>query len=172
MKRLHRMTANSHRGKMELSRVWHEPEVVIYGAVITPGIFCSGQAYDLANRRSYQINVSSDAYDEEWMADTVENHISTYYHTFGKQTPFNVINATVDGPLKFDKQPNHAIARPIAKKLQYHSQGETAIPIISFDRLVDKVDLGRAIDRCRWNDQDCAFKRIEFDCDIMALDRE
>ncbi|KAH8761811.1 hypothetical protein F5882DRAFT_453524 [Hyaloscypha sp. PMI_1271] len=143
---------------MELNRIWHEPEVVIYGAVITPGICCSGQAYDLANRRWYQINVSSDAYDEEWMANT--------------QTPFNVINTTEDGPLKLDTQPNHVIARPIGEKLQYHSQGETASPIVSFDRLVDKVYLGRAIDRCRWNDQDCAFKRIEFDCDIEAIDRE
>jgi hypothetical protein len=105
---------------MELNRIWHEPEVVIYGAVITPGKRCSGQAYDLANRRWYQINVSSDAYDEEWIANIVETHISTYYHTFGKQTLFNVINAIEDGPLKFDTQPNHVIARAISKKLQYH----------------------------------------------------
>ncbi|KAE9369883.1 hypothetical protein N431DRAFT_547196 [Stipitochalara longipes BDJ] len=157
---------------MELNRIWHEPEVIIYGAIITPGICCSGQAYDLANRRWYQINVSSGAYDEESMASTVENHISTYYHTFGKQTPFNVINATEDGLLKFDTQSNHVIARPIGEKLQYHSRGETAIPTVSFDLLVDKVYLGRAIDRCRWNDQDCAFKRIEFDCDIEVIDRE
>lgn len=106
------------------------------------------------------------------MADTVENHISTYYHTFGKQTPFNVINATADGPLEFDTQPNHVIARPIREKLQYHSQREAAIPIVSFDRLENKVYLGRSIDRCRLNGQDCAFKRIEFDCDVKAIDRE
>ena len=35
-----------------------------------------------------------------------------------------------------------------------------------------KVCLGRAVDRCHWNDQDCAFKRIEFDCHIKAIDRE
>lgn len=63
-------------------------------------------------------------------------------------------------------------ARSISEKLQYHSQGETAIPIVSFDHLVDTVYLGRAIHRCRWNDQDCAFKWIEFDCDIEAIDRE
>ncbi|TAQ89913.1 hypothetical protein B7494_g1745 [Chlorociboria aeruginascens] len=159
--------------KMELNRIWHEPEVIIYSGVITPGIRCSGQAYDLANRRWYQINVNSDAYDEEWMASIVENYISTYYHTSGKQTPFNIINATPeDGPLEFDTQPNHVIARPIREKLQYYPKGEIAIPIVSFDQLVDKVYLGRAVDRCRWKDQDCAFKRIEFDCDIEAIDRE
>jgi len=105
------------------------------------------------------------------MADIVETHISTYYHALGQQIPFNVINATKDSSLKFDTQPNHHIARPIREKIQY-SKGETAIPIISFDRLVDKVYLGRAIDRCRWDGQDCAFKRIEFDCDVKAIDRE
>jgi hypothetical protein len=42
------------------------------------------------------------------MANAVENHISTYYHSFGKQAPFNVINATPeDGPLEFETQPDH-----------------------------------------------------------------
>jgi serine/threonine protein kinase len=159
---------------MEPNRIWHEPEVVIYSGLITPGICCSGHAYDLANRRWYQINVNSAAYDEEWMADVIENHISTYYHTSGTPTPFNVINATRDGAgsLEFDTQPNHVIARPIREKLYYETKGETAIPVISFDRLVDKISLGRAVDRCRWKDQDCAFKRIEFDCDIKAIGRE
>jgi hypothetical protein len=76
------------------------------------------------------------------MANTVENHISTYYHTLGKQTPFNVINATEGGPLKFDTQHNHVIARSIGEKLLGHCQGESAITIVSFDRLLDKVDLG------------------------------
>lgn len=76
-----------------------------------------GQPYDLANRQWYQINVSSDACDGEWMGNIVENRISTYHHTFGEQTPFNVVNATEDGPLKFDTQPNHVIARLIREKL-------------------------------------------------------
>jgi hypothetical protein len=107
------------------------------------------------------------------MADIISTHISTYYHTMGKQTPFNVINATTDGfLLTFDTQPNHVIARPIREKLEYRSQGEPAIPITSFDRLVDKASLGRSVDRCRWNGQDCAFKRIEFDCDVQAIERK
>jgi hypothetical protein len=106
------------------------------------------------------------------MTDIINTHISTYYHTWGKQTPFNVINATTDGSLTFDTQPDHVIARPIRERLEYYSLGEPAIPITSFHRLVDKVYLGRAIDRCRWNGQDCAFKRIEFDCDVEAIDRE
>lgn len=108
------------------------------------------------------------------MADIIAKHISTYYHTLGMPTPFNVINATRDGSgsLEFDTQPNHVIARPIREKLYYETKGETAIPIISFGSLVDKISLGSAVDRCRWNDQDCAFKRIEFDCDIKAIGRE
>ncbi|KAH9222563.1 hypothetical protein DL95DRAFT_454568 [Leptodontidium sp. 2 PMI_412] len=98
---------------MESNRIWHEPEVVIYSGIITPGI-----------------NVNSGVYDEEWMADTFENHISTYYHDSGKQTPFNVINATVNGSLKFDTKPDHAIARPIREKLQYYSEGKSAIPAV------------------------------------------
>lgn len=38
--------------------------------------------------------------------------------------------------------------------------------------MTDKLYLGRAIDRCRWKDQDCAFKRIEFDSDVEGIDRE
>jgi serine/threonine protein kinase len=107
------------------------------------------------------------------MADIISTHISTYYHIMGNQTPFNVINATMDGSLlTFDTQPNHVIARPIRERLEYRSQGEPAIPITSFDRLVDNASLGRSVDRCRWNGQDCAFKRIEFDCDVQAIERE
>jgi serine/threonine protein kinase len=107
------------------------------------------------------------------MAEIISTHISTHYHTWGKQTPFNVINATMDGSLlTFDTQPNHVIARPIHERLEYRSLGEPAIPITSFDRLVDKASLGRSVDRCHWNCQDCAFKRIEFDCDVQAIERE
>ncbi len=66
------------------------------------------------------------------MADIVSTHISTYYHTWVKQTPFKVINATPDGSLlTFDTQPNHVIVRPIREKLECCSKGETAIPITS-----------------------------------------
>ena len=74
--------------------------------------------------------------------------------------------------LTFDTQPNHVIARPIRERLEYCSEGEPAIPKTSFDRLVDKASLGRSVDRCRWDGQDCAFKSIEFDCDIKAIERE
>jgi hypothetical protein len=74
--------------------------------------------------------------------------------------------------LTFDTQPNHVIARPIRERLEYCSEGEPAIPKTSFDRLVDKASLGRSVDRCRWDGQDCVFKSIEFDCDIKAIERE
>jgi serine/threonine protein kinase len=158
---------------MESNRIWHEPEVVIFSCLITPGVRCSGSGYDLANRRWYQLNVNSGDYDENWMAQIISTHISTYYQTWGKQTPFNVINVTIDGSLlKFDTQANQFIARPIRERLEYCSEGEPAIPITSFDSLVDKDSLGRSVDRCRWNGRDCAFKIIEFDCDVQAIDRE
>lgn len=28
------------------------------------------------------------------------------------------------------------------------------------------------MDRCRWRGRDCAFKRIEFDCDVECMQRE
>lgn len=79
---------------MESNRIWHEPEVVIYGVLVTPKVCFSGHAYDLVNRRWYHININSDIYDEEWTADTIGNHISTYYQTWGTQIPFDVINKT------------------------------------------------------------------------------
>lgn len=74
--------------------------------------------------------------------------------------------------MTFDTQPNHVIARPIREKLEYCSPGEPAIPLTSFGSLVDKASLGRSVDRWGWNGQDCAFKRIEFDCDVQAIERE
>lgn len=108
------------------------------------------------------------------MANIVENHISTYHQTFGRPSPSNVISTTEDGPLGVDTQPNHLIARPIREKLHYHSKAsaQIAIPSVPFHHLVDKIYLGRAIDRCRWKDDDCAFKRIEFDCDVEGIERE
>jgi hypothetical protein len=90
----------------------------------------------------------------------------------GKQPPFNVINTSKDGILKFDRKPNHDVARLIRERLEYEREGENAFPIVSFDALVDKISLGRAVDRCIWEDQDCVSKRIEFNCDVRGIDRE
>jgi len=114
---------------MELNCIWHELEVVIYTCLITPGVRYSGSGYALANRRWYQLNVNSGDYDEDWMAEIISTHISTYYHTMGNQTPFNVINATMDGSLlTFDTHPNQVIARPIRERLEYCSEGSLPSP--------------------------------------------
>lgn len=158
---------------MESNRIWHEPEVIIYGNLVTPGIRSSAQAYDLANRRWYQLNVSAEIDDEDLMSSIMENHISTYYHTHRAMPPFNVIHTTLDGRLTtFESKPNNVIARPIKEKLHYDPNTTHAITTTSSDQLVDKVYLGRGVDRCLWRGRDCVFKRIEFDVDVEPIDRE
>lgn len=158
---------------MEPNRLWHEPEVIIYGNLITPGIRCSAEAYDLANRRWYQLNVNSEVDDEEWMSSMIEKHISTYYHAHGTMPPFNVINTTSDSnPTTFESKPDTVIARPIMDKLYYNPNPAHAITTTSSVQIVDKAYLGRGVDRCVWRGRDCVFKRIEFDVDSKHIDRE
>ena len=107
------------------------------------------------------------------MADITEQYIASHYHSSGKQIPFNVINAmSKDGPFEFENKPGDVVARPIREELRLYPKGRDSIPFIAFSEIEEKVFLGRAVDRCRWRDRDCAFKRIEFDCDVKAIDRE
>jgi len=89
------------------------------------------------------------------MENVLSTHISEYYHRSAKQTPFNVIHATLDdGAVKFETRPDHLIARPIRSQLQYDPEkGENAIPAVHFSQLLGEVYFGRAIDKCRWKNQ-------------------
>ncbi|KAF2671606.1 hypothetical protein BT63DRAFT_467689 [Microthyrium microscopicum] len=157
---------------MEEDRVWHEPEVIVYGNLITPGIRCSAEAYDLANRKWYQLNVDSEVDDDEWMSQVIEESILSYYREHGTPPSFNVINASrVSSIRTFDTKPNEVVARPIIKKLHYIEE-ENCLPSTSFNELKEKRYLGRAVDRCLWNGHDCVFKRIEFDVDVKPISRE
>ena len=55
---------------MEQNRLWHEPVVEIYANATSPKVSCSAQAYDLANRRWYELNVSGTA----WSSDGNSSH--------------------------------------------------------------------------------------------------
>ncbi|KAK0111711.1 hypothetical protein ONS95_002054 [Cadophora gregata] len=158
---------------MEPYRLWHEPEVIIYGNLVTPGTCSSAEAYDLGNRKWYQLNVNSEVDDDEWMSRIVEEHISKYYQSHGKIPPFNVINVTSDGTfITYETQPDDDVARPITKKLRYDPNDSRFIAISDSGELTDKSYLGRGVDRCMWKNRECVFKRIEFNVDIQAIDRE
>lgn len=112
-------------------------------------------------------------WDEEWLPGIISNHIVEYYRAHASLPPFNVIYTTHEGtPTTFESKPDDIIARPIKEHLYYIPGPNNPIPTTSFDQLVDKVFLGRAVDRCLWQGRDCVFKRVEFDCDVKLLDRE
>jgi hypothetical protein len=158
---------------MEENRIWHSPEVIVYGKAITPGTRCSIEAYDLANRKWYQLNVNSEVDDDDLMSAIIEKYISIYYETHGKMPWFNVINNTrEDDCTTFDLKPEDAVARIITEKLHYNAQGKNAIATIFSNELEDKLYLGRGVDRFSWSKRDCVSKRIEFDIDIEQMDRE
>ena len=46
------------------------------------------------------------------------------------------------------------------------------LPTTTFDQLQNLTYISRSADRCTWRGHDCAFKRIEFDCDIRVLKDE
>lgn len=159
--------------QVEANRIWHEPEVIIYGNLITPGIQPSAQAYDIANRRWYQLNVDSEVWDDEWLSGIVTKHVTEYYRIHASMPPLNVIDTTLEEvPTTFSLKPDNIVGRPLRDRLYYSLDITHAIPTTSFDQLVDKIYLGRTVDRCVWKSRDCVFKRIEFDCDLQAINRE
>ncbi|POR35939.1 Uncharacterized protein TPAR_03866 [Tolypocladium paradoxum] len=131
----------------EANRIWHDPVVGIYGNLITPGVKCSSNAYDLGNRRWYQLNVESPVTDDEWLSDVVAKHIKEHYCAHQAPPPWNAINTTTIWRLRHK------------------------LPTTSFDK-GEKVDLSRGADYCVWNGTKCVFKRIEFDVDIRSFERE
>ena len=158
---------------MELNRIWHEPVVEIYGNLITPGVRCSAQAYDLGNRRWYQLNVDRVVTDDDWMSTITAKHISEHYQRNQTQPFWNAINVTsADDKVSFEAKPDDRVVRPIRKKLNYGTSPTDKLLIIRFDEVKEKTYLSRGADSCTWNGRKCVFKRIEFDVDIESLGRE
>jgi hypothetical protein len=54
----------------------------------------------------------------------------------------------------------------------YCSKEGTSFPVTSFDLVKDKSFLNAGVDRCRRNAKDCVVKRIDFDPNIMSIERD
>ncbi|VUC31797.1 unnamed protein product [Clonostachys rosea] len=162
-------------GNSEPHRIWHDPVIEIYGNLITPGVRCAAQAYDLANRRWYQLQVDSVIAEEnwDWMSSIVAKHVREYHQTHQESPPWNTIKTTKSGsPVAFETQPYHLVERPITKKLYYGDKPSDKLPLGSFEDIKEKHYLSRAADHCLWNNEKCVFKRIEFNVDIPSFERE
>jgi hypothetical protein len=182
---------------MEENRLWHEPVVEIYANAISPGASCSAQAYDLANRRWYQLNVRNKAWssdgngslhedsgrsamrpfqvpEDEWLSSTVAKHISDCYKATGSPPSWNIINTTTVGyPVTFEQaKNNYRIGMPIFERFFYGHKSSDQLPIIAFRALNNKMYLSRGADYCDWEGRKCVFKRIEFDCDNQSHENE
>ena len=158
---------------LEPDRIWHEPEVLIYNTSVNDGK-SSANAYDIANRRWYELNVDSEIKDEEdWMSDVITKHIVGWHKQFECLPNFNVINTTRDeATTSFDKKDVEKIAPKIRGNLHYGSAPSDIFPTTTFDKIKQKVYLSCSSDRCIWKDRECVFKRIEFDEDLAIIQRE
>ncbi|KND91733.1 hypothetical protein TOPH_03834 [Tolypocladium ophioglossoides CBS 100239] len=157
----------------EANRLWHDPVVVIYGNLITPGVRCSANAYDLGNRRWYQLNVDSQVTDDDWLSNVVAKHIREHYSAHQAPPPWNAINTTTSGDsVSFEAKPRGRVDRPITEVLKYGHQPGHKLPTTTFDQLKEKTYLSRGADYCLWNGIKCVFKRIEFDVDMQSFARE
>ncbi|KAH8903569.1 hypothetical protein BR93DRAFT_953261 [Coniochaeta sp. PMI_546] len=158
---------------MEANRVWHVPVVEIYSNAITPGVCCSAAAYDLANRRWYQLNTGDPIPDDAWLSSTVEKHIKAYYSAKSTPPPWNTINTNSSGSsATFEVLEESLVRRPITEKFIYGHKPSDKLPTTRFDQLREKTYLSRGADYCLWNGRKCVFKRIEFDCDVESHENE
>ena len=170
---------------MEANRIWHDPVVEVYSNLITPGVSCSAAAYDLANRRWYQINIGdpvapdanwrhstrlTEVPEDEWLCSILEKHIKNSTIT---PPSWNTINTNSSGsPVTFTLSEEALVRRPIMEWFSYGHRPSDMLPTTRFSQLRDKVYLGRGADYCFWNDRKCVFKRIEFDCDVESHETE
>ncbi|KAI3392079.1 hypothetical protein diail_6185 [Diaporthe ilicicola] len=182
---------------MEQNRLWHEPVVQIYANAISPEVSCSAQAYDLANRRWYELNVSDTAWssdgssshdegsgrsatrpfqvpDDDWLSSTVAKHVSDCYKSTGSPPTWNIINTTSVGHLVTFEQgkDNRCVGMPISERFFYGHKPSDQLPTTDFRALTNKTYLSRGADYCDWEGRKCVFKRIEFDCDNESHEKE
>lgn len=176
---------------MEQNRLWHEPVVEIYANGISPGVSCSASAYDLANRRWYELNVRDTASDDnapsaraarpfqvpddDWLSSTVAKHVSDCYRDTGSPPTWDIINTTSVGhPVTFEygKSRDYVVGMPITERFFYGHKASDCLPTIGFQALTNKTYLSRGADYCDWKGQKCVFKRIEFNCDNESHEQE
>ncbi|KAK1768690.1 hypothetical protein QBC33DRAFT_355901 [Phialemonium atrogriseum] len=158
---------------MESNRIWHDPVVEIFSNLVTPGVCCSAEAYDLANRRWYRLEVDAEVLDEDWLSSTVAKHVRESYAANKEVPPWNTIKTTARGsPVTFETKPDDRVDRLITKSLSYGSEATNKLPTTTFDQLESLTYISRSADRCTWHGKDCVFKRIEFNVDIKPIMKE
>ncbi|AEO63806.1 4307be2c-d19c-4148-a90c-d2ac654b26b5 [Thermothielavioides terrestris] len=159
---------------MEPNRIWHDPVVEIFSNLITPTVCYSAEAYDLANRRWYRLDVTeAEVPDDDWLAETVASHVRAYYDAHQQVPPWNTINMTArDSAASYEIRADDLVSRPITKFLSYGTEPTDKLPTTSVDELKQLTYISRSADRCVWRGRDCVFKRIEFDVDIMPIAQE
>ncbi|KAL2015341.1 hypothetical protein VTK56DRAFT_5785 [Thermocarpiscus australiensis] len=159
---------------MEPNRVWHDPVVEIFSNLITPGVCYSVEAYDLANRRWYRLDiVDPEVPGDDWLSETVATHVREHYAAHKQPPPRNTINKTSrDSPPTFESRRDDRVSRPITLSLSYGSKPTDKLPTALFDQLENLTYISRSADRCLWRGQDCVSKRIEFDVDIESIEKE
>ncbi len=156
---------------MEPNRNWHEPVVEIFGNLITPGVRYSAEAYDLANRRWYRLEVTEpDVPVDDWLSATVAGHLETYHADHGEAPPWNTISLlTHDGPAIFESRRDGLVSRPIRASLFHGASPTDRLPTTPIHELQRLTYISRSADRCVWRGRDCVFKRVEFDVDIETI---
>ncbi|TWU73788.1 hypothetical protein ED733_004075 [Metarhizium rileyi] len=139
---------------MEPNRVWHDPVVEIYSNLITPW-------------------VEAEIEDDQLLSSTIAGHLRQHYAANRKEPPWNTIRMNAEGStVTFDSQPCEKVDRPIRKSLCYGHKRTDRLPTTAVDNLKNLTYISRSADRCTWNDQDCVFKRIEFDVDVEVIEDE
>ncbi len=148
--------------------------VEIFSNLITPGVRYSAEAYDLANRRWYRLDVTEpDVPPDDWLTTTVADHVKAYHAAHDATLGWTTITMlSHDGPATFSTSPDEDVSRPIKKFLTYGAESTDRLPTTPVAELQNLVYISRSADRCVWRGQDCVFKWIEFDVDIRPITQE
>ncbi|EEY16400.1 alpha-L-fucosidase [Verticillium alfalfae VaMs.102] len=157
---------------LERSRQWHDPVIEIYENIASSKAPCSVRAYDVANRRWYQLDVDVAVSDDAWLSSVVQKHVRAYHRGHRRQPRWNTIRTTLKGsPVAYHTQEEQNVALPITGSLRYGSDPEDRFPTVHYGDIHDKRYLSKGTDVCQWDGRKAVFKRIEFSDDIKAFER-
>ncbi|KAJ6788419.1 hypothetical protein PWT90_07343 [Aphanocladium album] len=169
---------------MEPHRARHDPIVEIFSTTVVDGILLRAEAYDLANRRWYRVDVrDATSADPKWLVSTLTRRLRQHHDVYAAAPPWNtLVVADLDGEQFLTQiRPPSKVDREIRRALVYGGgQGRRRrkgpddsqrpdgqrLPTIRVDALRALRYLCRSADRCSWEGRECVFKRIEFDLDV------
>ncbi|KAM0276782.1 hypothetical protein ACHAQH_006371 [Verticillium albo-atrum] len=157
---------------LEKNRQWHDPVIEIYDNLESPTAPCSVRAYDVANRRWYQLDVDAPVSDDAWLSSIVQKHVRAYHRGHRRQPRWNTIRTTLKGsPVAYQTQEEDKVIQPISNTLRYGVDPKDRFPTVQYGDIHDKKYLSKGADLCQWNGRRAVFKRIEFDDDVKAFER-